>query len=195
MHIIMEILAGITGVYMLLIFIRIMLTWFSGASYGRPMELLCGITDPYLNWFRRFSLLRTGLFDLSPLVAMAVLSIGYNVFSIIARSGGITIGVILAMAVASVWSAVSFILVFFIIALALRLIAYLLNVNSYGRFWQVVDAASKPVLYRINRLLFQRRLVHYRTGILASIGFLLVTMIIGGSLVKVVISVFHKLPF
>jgi YggT family protein len=191
----MEILAGITGVYMLLIFIRIMLTWFSGASYGRPMELLCGITDPYLNWFRRFSLLRTGLFDLSPLVAMAVLSIGYNVFSIIARSGGITIGVILAMAVASVWSAVSFILVFFIIALALRLIAYLLNVNSYGRFWQVVDAASKPVLYRINRLLFQRRLVHYRTGILASIGFLLVTMIIGGSLVKVVISVFHKLPF
>lgn len=194
MQIIMEILAGVTGLYMLVIFIRIMLTWFSGADYGRPMEVLCSITDPYLNWFRRFSVLRAGMFDLSPIAAMAVLSVGYNVFSILARSGAITIGVILGMFLSSLWSAASFILGFFIVVLIIRLFAYLIRVNSYGRFWQVIDTVSKPVLYRINRLLFQRRLVNYRTGILASIGVLLATMIIGGFLVRMVITLFSKLP-
>jgi YggT family protein len=190
----MNILAGVTGVYMLLIFIRIMLTWFSGANYGQPMEILSRITDPYLDWFRRFSLLRTGLFDLSPIAAMAVLSVVHNACSVMAHYGTVTIGLILGMLVSSLWSAVSFILGFFIVALVLRFIAYLVNRKGYGRFWQAVDAVSKPVLYRINRLLFQRRLVNYRTGILASIGVLLVTMIIGGFLVNVVVSIFYKLP-
>jgi YggT family protein len=190
----MNILAGLTGVYMLLIFIRIMLTWFSGANYGQPMEILCRITDPYLDWFRRFSVLRTGVFDLSPIVAMAVLSLGHNIFMTMARYGGISIGVIAAMILSSIWSAVSFILGFFIIVLGLRLIAYLTNRNVYSGFWQVIDAIAKPVLYRINRLLFQRRLVHYQTGILVSIGFLSVAMVLGGFLVHEAVSLVQKLP-
>ena len=36
MFYIMSILAGITSVYMILIFIRILLTWFPGADFGKP---------------------------------------------------------------------------------------------------------------------------------------------------------------
>ncbi|MDR2494968.1 MAG: YggT family protein [Spirochaetaceae bacterium] len=190
----MNILAGMTGLYMLLIFMRVMLTWFSGAHYGRPMDILCGITDPYLNWFRRFSFLRTGALDFSPIIAMAALSLGYNVFAMLGRFGSMRLGIILALAISSLWSAIFFVLGFFIVALVLRLIACLTNRNIYGAFWRIVDTVSQPVLYRLNRLLFRRRLVNYKVGILASIGFLAAVMIVAGLLVRMIVTVFQNLP-
>jgi YggT family protein len=191
----MELLAGVTGIYMAVIFIRVMLTWFSGVRYGQPMAILSRITDPYLDWFRRFSVFRVGAFDLSPIAAMAVLSVAYNVFSILARSGRVTIGLIAGMLILSLWSAVSFFLGFLIIALIVRLIAYLLNMKDSGRFLQVLDAISKPVLYRITRLFFPGRLVHYKVAILAALGLLLAAMIIGGFLVNLAVNIFYKFPF
>ncbi|MDR1955384.1 MAG: YggT family protein [Treponema sp.] len=173
----MNILSGVTGLYLILIAIRIMLTWFSGAQYGRPLELLSGITDPYLRWFRRFSWLRAGFLDLSPILAMAVLSLVHNLFSILARYGRIRLGMILGMVLSSLWSAVSFILGFCIVVLVLRLIAYLTNRNIVGSFWGIIHTLSQPILYRIHRILFRGRLVHYRTGILSAIGVLVVLML------------------
>jgi YggT family protein len=194
MQTLMSILAGCTSLYMLLIFIRILLTWFSGANYGRPMELLCRITDPYLDWFRRFSALRVGFLDLSPIVAMAVLSVANHIFTTLARFGIIHIGGILAMVAASLWSAVSFILGFFIVVLVLRLFAYLTSQNIYGSFWRIIDTISQPVLYRINRLFFRRRLVHYQIGIFLSIGVLLGLIIGGGFLIRAAVSLLERLP-
>ncbi|MDR2257638.1 MAG: YggT family protein, partial [Treponema sp.] len=71
MRIIMNLLAGLTGLYTLLIFIRIMLTWFGNVRFGRPAEILGRITDPYLDWWRRFPL-RAGFLDLSPILGLAV---------------------------------------------------------------------------------------------------------------------------
>ena len=190
----MNILAGFTSLYILLIFIRILLTWFSGANYGRPMEILSRITDPYLDWFRRFPGLRGGIVDLSPIVAMAVLSVANNIFTTLARFGVIHIGGITAMVLASLWSAVSFILGFFIVVLILRLIAYLTNQNIYGSFWRIIDTISQPVLYRINRFFFRRRLVNYRAVILLSIGTLLGLMIGMGFLIRLAVSLLERLP-
>jgi hypothetical protein len=79
------------------------------------VEVLCRITDPYLDWFRRFSSLRIGALDLSPLAAMAVLSVLNSVFLTLGRYGVITLGLILALILQALWSAASFILSFFII--------------------------------------------------------------------------------
>ena len=180
---------------MLLIFIRILLTWFSRADYGRPMEILCRITDPYLNWFRGFSVLKAGYMDLSPIVGMAVLSIAYNILSAIAQTGAVRIGFILAIIASSLWSAASFIFGFFIVVLALRLIAYLTNRDIYrGMFWRIVDGVSKPVLYKTNRFLFRRKIVNYRTGIIASICLLLVSVIVIGFIMRIIISFLNGLP-
>jgi YggT family protein len=194
MSTVMRILGGLTSLYLILIFIRLMLTWFSGAAYGRPVEVLCRITDPYLDWFRRFSSLRIGPLDLSPLAAMAVLSVLNSVFLTLGRYGVITLGLILALILQALWSAASFILSFFIIVLALRLIAYLTNRNVYASFWGIVDTLSRPVLYRINRIIFGNRLVRYLTGIAASIAVLLALRIGLAFLVSLGSGLLSRLP-
>jgi YggT family protein len=170
----MNILWGITTLYMILIFVRIILTWFSGAYYDRAAGLLGSVTDPYLNWFRRFSFLRLANIDLSPIVAIAALSVANNIFLALARNGRITVGIILAMVCSVLWSVLSFILNFLILILALRLAAYLTNRDVYHGFWSVIDRVSAPILYRINRIIFGRRLVRYMTSIIVSLGVLLI---------------------
>ncbi|MDR0708648.1 MAG: YggT family protein [Spirochaetaceae bacterium] len=200
MRTLMNILGGAANLYMLVIFIRVMLTWFSGANFGRPVEFLCRITDPYLNWFRRFRVLRVANLDLSPIAALAVLSIAGNVFATLGRYGTITLGFILAMIVSALWSAVSFILIFFLIVLALRFIAYLTRQNVYGvyspmgAFWRIVDSLSQPITYRINRIIFRNRLVRYHTGLLTSIAVLAALRIGLGFLVRAGINLLSHLP-
>jgi YggT family protein len=179
---------------MVVIFIRIMLTWFSGANFGKPVEFLCRITDPYLNWFRRFRVLRVANLDLSPIAALAVLSIISNIFVTLGRYGTITLGFILAMIVSALWSAVSFILIFFLIVLVLRFIAYLARQNVYGAFWRIVDSLSQPITYRISRIVFQNRIVRYHTGLLTSIAVLAALRIGLGFLVRAGISLLSHLP-
>jgi YggT family protein len=190
----MNILSGITSLYMLLIFIRIMLTWFSGVNYGKPYALLSGITDPYLNWFRRFPALRIASLDLSPIAALAVLSVVNTIFSTLARYGRISLGIILALCLSALWSAVSFILGFFIVIIALRLIAYLSNRDIYSTFWRIIDTLSQPVLYRIGRIVFQDRLVHYLARIITSIAVLLILRIGLGILLRLVMNLLIRLP-
>jgi len=66
-------------VYAVLIFIRILLSWFR-LPYSRPLNALIGfvtdVTDPYLNLWRRFlPMVRLGGagLDLSPMIGTIVL--------------------------------------------------------------------------------------------------------------------------
>jgi YggT family protein len=196
----MNILGGAASLYMIVIFVRVMLTWFSGANYGKPVEFLRRITDPYLDWFRGFKVFRAGNLDLSPIAALAVLSIAGNIFATLGRYGTITLGLILAMIVSALWSAVSFILIFFLIVLVLRFIAYLTRQNVYGShgalgaFWRIVDTLSQPIIYRINRIIFRNRLVRYNTGLLTSIAALAALRIGLEILVRLGIGLLSRLP-
>jgi len=175
------------GLYSLLIIIRIILTWFSGGYYGRPAEILALITDPYLEWWRRRLNLRAGYLDLSPIVAMAALSVAQTICSAIAQTGRVTIGLMLAVCVSALWSAVSFILGFCVVVLVLRLIAYLINANMFGVFWRVIDSISKPIQYRITRIVLGRRIVRFSTSIIITI-LVLIALWIGGSLVIQIVT-------
>jgi YggT family protein len=191
----MNLIGNLAGLYMLLIFIRVMLSWFNASSLGRPVELLGRITDPYLDWWRRFPILRTGFLDLSPIAAMAALSLVQTACGIAARYGRISLGILLAIVLQAVWSVLSFVLAFFIIVLLLRLIAYLSNRNIYSTFWRIVDSVSQPVLYRITRIFFRRRLINYLAGILLSIGVLAALEIGGHFLAALLTGIFQRLPF
>ncbi len=66
-------LANFLNLYMLLIFVRILLSWFQTAEWAQQiMSFLSPITDPYLNIFRSFIPPLGGL-DLSPIVAILLL--------------------------------------------------------------------------------------------------------------------------
>ena len=166
MEVIFSFLTAAAGIYTILIFIRVMMSWFSAGVTGKPAEILSRITDPYLDWWRRNLNLRIGNVDLSAVAGIAALSLFQNILSSISGSGRVTAGNILSVIVMSLWSVVSFILGFFILVIILRLIAYVTNRDIYGVFWQAVDSVSRPVIYKINRLLFKDQITAYPKGII-----------------------------
>jgi YggT family protein len=69
-------------VYLVLIFIRIIMSWLPRIPYNRVLDVFLtfvrDVTDPYLNLFRRFLppvRMGPGALDLSPIVATFVLLI------------------------------------------------------------------------------------------------------------------------
>jgi YggT family protein len=69
-------------IYMVLIFIRVLMSWFTRIPYNRylmaVLDFVRETTDPYLNLFRKFvPMVRIGpgALDLSPIVAIIVLMI------------------------------------------------------------------------------------------------------------------------
>lgn len=73
-------LANFINIYLLLIFVRILLTWFPTVEWmNQVSSFLSPITDPYLNIFRSFIPPIGGL-DLSPILAIIVLQLVAQVF-------------------------------------------------------------------------------------------------------------------
>jgi YggT family protein len=176
----MRVLGTVLSLYSILIFVRIILSWWNGVSFGRMHEFLCGITDPYLNWFRRFAFLRFGNIDLSPIAALAVLSIANNLALVVGSFGRITLGIVLALMLQIIWSAFSFVLGFFAIIIGLRLLAYFMRANIYHPFWRIVASISEPLLYRINRLIFRNRAVPFvQSMVVAVIALIAVSLLVG----------------
>jgi YggT family protein len=186
-------LSFLVSIYMLIIFVRIILTWFSGMDQGGVPEILSKITDPYLDWFRRFPALRVGYMDLSPIVALGVLSLVNRVLGTLAAYGTISIGIILALILQAAWGAASFFLGFLILILILRLIAHLLKLGS-NPFWYIVESISRPVLFRINRFIFKDRIVNFTTGIITSLAVLAAAYLVLNIVVFIVSRLLVRLP-
>jgi len=194
MRVIFGVLAGAAGIYSILIFIRIIISWFGGMAYGKPVDLLVRVTDPYLDWWRRRLNLRVGFLDFSAVVAITALSIVQSILYSIYVSAALRIGNILVVVLLSLWSIVSFILGFCIIIIILRLVAYLTSRDIYSPFWRVIDTISQPLLYRLNRIIFGKRIVSYLRGIIFSSLLLVAVMIGGRMLVQLLASLLEKLP-
>ena len=63
------------NIYMVLMFVRILLSWFPNINwYDPPFSVLSQLTDPYLNLFRSF-IPPLGGIDFSAIIAIFVLQI------------------------------------------------------------------------------------------------------------------------
>ncbi len=86
MNLLFRTLYTFISLYSLLLFIRILLTWFPNVDwYKQPFAALSQVTDPYLNIFRSF-IPPLGGIDLSPILAIFVLQILGNALGTIANS-------------------------------------------------------------------------------------------------------------
>lgn len=65
--------------YTLMIFIRIVGSWFGAVARHPAMQFVSQFTDPYLNAIRRVVPPIGGRFDLSPLLGYFVLQIGEQI--------------------------------------------------------------------------------------------------------------------
>lgn len=192
---IMRLLSTLISIYMFVIFIRIVLSWFRGGEYGQVMEWLRRVTDPYLNIFRGSKWTRIGYMDFSPVVAIIALSIVSNVFARIAVAGTISVGIILAMITQALASAISFFFVLFAILAGIRLVSTFLNIDSTGRFWLVLDEILQPTAGRLSDRLTRGREIGYRNALLLFVGVLVVVLVLGNIGVDFLSRALVRLPF
>lgn len=195
MQLVLKIIAGAASVYMLLLIIRILLTWFQGPRDFSSFRILDNITEPYLSLFRRITFLRTDRIDFSPLAALLVLGIFINIINTLATYGIITLGVILAIIISALWSSLSWILTFFIILTLIRLVALLFEANSVSPFMQTLDIIIRPLLAWTSRVILRGKTISFRMILVFTSLFLLITAFAGRLLIRLLIKFLLSLPF
>ncbi|MFW6214452.1 MAG: YggT family protein [Alkalispirochaetaceae bacterium] len=191
---IMRVLSSAISIYMIVLFVRILMSWFQGAGHGRAMQILRRVTDPYLDFFRRFEIFRFGNFDFSPVAAILTLSILNTIAIQLANAGPVTVGFVLALILSAVWSAVSFFLLFFLILTVVRLVGLLLGKDT-GHFWYVLDQILDGVVQRASRPFMRGRFISHRDGLLIFAGVDLGILLIANPLIDLVSGALLRLPF
>lgn len=79
-------LAQFLQIYLVLLFIRILLSWFPNINwYDPPFSILSQLTDPYLNIFRSV-IPPLGGIDFSPMLAIILLQFAASLLSSIPRA-------------------------------------------------------------------------------------------------------------
>ncbi|HOV63825.1 MAG TPA: YggT family protein [Spirochaetia bacterium] len=194
MQLIFRIATGFISIYLVLIFLRILLTWFSGYEHERGFRMLTSITDPYLMLFRKIRLFSSGRIDFSPLFASLLLIVILNITYTFSIAGRITLGLVLAIIIQALWSAVSFILIFFIVLLVVRFVMYLFKVSFVSPVVQTLDTVLSPLLMRVQRWIFKRRIVNYKLGIAFTCSLLIILFLIGRFFIRRLSLILLSLP-
>ena len=191
----MRFISAILSLYMVLIFIRILLSWFSGpSSEGRSVQLLHKATDPYLAWFRRFTFLQRGRIDFTPIAAIITLGVVLNITNTLAVRAEISVGIVLALIVGAVGSAFFFIVGFFLLLTIARVVSVFFGASSVHPFWQTIDTIINPVLAFLQKTFLRNREMTYRSGLVVSAVILLVIFFLGRFLLARLVALISSLP-
>ncbi len=189
----MGVVSSLLQVYMLLLVIRIVLTWVS-MDHGHPViRILHSITDPYLNWFRRFRFLVLGNLDFSPLAALLVVNFFASLVRMIGMYGQVKLGIVLTILVQLLWEAVSF---FFLLLGILALVRFLALQFRWGgqAIWAYLDAILQPAANGLGRLLRPRSIPSYTTTLLALAALNLIVWGVGRFLIELLTRFLVALP-
>ncbi len=142
-------LSAVTSIYMLLIVFRVLLSWFQGRLNGKGVEILIKITEPYMSKFRNISWLRFGFLDFSPVIAIALLGLVSQIFTSLAVTGHLSIGLVLAYIIRSAWNFVSFFMDALIILMIFRLVTVIFFSGWSHQFLFQLDNLLYKVVSRI----------------------------------------------
>jgi YggT family protein len=192
---VLKVVSAILLLYLFLLSIRIVLGWFSrqyggsgaqgirgGASLsslGRPWELLCRFTDPYLGTFYRLRFLRKGIFDFTPIAAILVLVVALDLVNALLSYGRVGVGFFMASVVWAAWSGARFLLLLFLLVGVLRTIPILTRATSGAMMWKVVDLIVQPLVSFVMRVFHTGRRSGYTQYLLLTVGLLFVAWLLG----------------
>ncbi len=163
---VLKIISGVVLAYILVLVIRILLSWFSAAGVhgSREYSFLYKITEPYLRIFRKIKFLHIKNIDFSPVIAILVLQLISFILMYIVAFGTITFGVIAYAVISGIWNIISFILILLLILFVVKIIVLLARANTASKFVITIDNILHPVMAWINIRLFKRKIVQYRTS-------------------------------
>lgn len=190
-----RIVSVVVSIYMLLCIVRIFFSWVPSLMTTKWGRLIADLTDPYLELFRPIALFRTPNVDFSPIVALAVLSVVNSLFVTLSYAVRITLGFILSLLLDAAWSAVSFLLGFFLVVVFIRIIGVIARLATLHPLWQILDGIINPVLFRVNTLIYRGRAVQYLQGLITGFVVVLVVRGLGGWIVRLLTSLLMSLPF
>jgi YggT family protein len=189
-----RLLSALLVVYIILISMRFLLSWFPGAASGRHWKTLLRLTDPYLRLFRGLEFLRRGHFDFTAVAAVLVLIVALDLIGAIAGTGRFTLGLVLGTVAGALWSGLSFLLILFIVLAALRLIFRLFTRRYESSVGELLEAMVRPLVNLARGLL--PRTLHREEHLLAVvIAALVVAHLLGGLLFRLLRASLLALPF
>lgn len=177
-----KLLSTLLNIYSFIIFIRIILSWFTlrGNTYGFSqtsiITYIYKITDPYLNWFRRFKFLQIGFLDFSAILAIMVLYFVSNIMRIIGNTGTITLTMIILLLLSSLWSLASSIMFILTIILIVRII--FIQLNKYSQIFYNLDGYIEPSVRKFSNLI-TKKFTTYKVNLIILTIALVLAQIIG----------------
>jgi YggT family protein len=194
-----SILASLLSFYSLLIWLRIVLTWIKvpGQMQENPLAHYLGkIVDPYLSWFKGITSLRRSRFDLTPLVALAALSVVQSMLRLYGSYGKLTVGMVFALVIQTLWSyLVSPIFWFVIILLGIRLVfCYRRSPQSIG-YITMLDSMIGGVLNWVQNLFYPKKAINDRQLVITSLIFFIALYVVTSLVLRFLIGFFANLSF
>lgn len=188
---ILQIISGLVLVYMLILVIRILLSWFTAPDVqgSGAYSFLYKITEPYLSVFRKIKFLHIGRFDISPVFAILTLQLVSFILSYIVFYGAITIGVIAYAVISGVMNIILFILGLLVILFVIKIIVLIARVNTAGKFVIALDNILHPIMAWINIRLFKRKIVQYKTSMVICTSIFALLLVGGFFLLKLLRSI------
>jgi YggT family protein len=181
--------------YLFLLSARIVLSWFSGTSMGRPWDLLKRATDPYLGLFYRLRFLRRGPVDFTPVVAVLALVVLLDLVNELIRGGRITVGLAASSLLRAGWSGAGFLLLLFLVVGVLRAIPLVFRALPGATLWKTLDLLVQPPVAWVSRLFRLEGRASYAQRLLLTLGLLLVAWLLGRLAIVRLAALLARLPF
>ncbi|MCQ2594520.1 MAG: YggT family protein [Treponemataceae bacterium] len=187
-------LSSLVTAYALLVFVRVMITWFPSAQYSKAGQFLSNLCDPFLNLFRRIRFLRFGNLDFSPALAIGVLALASSFLQRLANGQRISIGMILSALVSICWSLAHSLLQIFVLILVIRLIVTFIDSLNSSPFFSSLDNFLSPMLYGITKKFAPNRFIKYQTTLIIGIAACVVIIFAGNILFGIICGGLSALP-
>lgn len=182
--------------YAFLCSIRIVLTWIPGLENGFT-RFLSNLCDPYLNFFSKRGILRIGVLDFSPVLAIALLSLGAMLCNSLGYNESLSFAVFLGAVISTAWSIVTSILFFLTLVFAIRLIVLIFQNNSYhgSSFFKMIDTIFSQIIFGIANTFSRGKLIPFKTALIIDIITLIVLTVFGNIFINQLIKLVHLIPF
>lgn len=153
----------------MLIVVDIILKWIYSGPKGRGTMMISQLTDPFLNFFKRFRISRIGYIDISPLLAVLTLSIINQILGRIRELGSITFWAIIAIIISSVWNVIMTLLLAVLVVAAVRYLFLMFTTNKMNSFANACDAFFIPLSSRIASVFIKNASSSYQLNLIISI--------------------------
>ncbi|HZJ87757.1 MAG TPA: YggT family protein [Sphaerochaeta sp.] len=190
-----SVLASLLSFYSLLIWLRLLLSWVKVAE--TPVGYwLKRIVDPYLEIFKPIAALRRDRFDLTPLAALATLSVVQSLLRLYGTYGTLTVALVAALILQTLWSfLVSPLFWFFIILLIVRLYyTYKASIHTI-RYIAMLDSLIGDLMNWVHRTFYPGKAISDRRLVVTTLIATIALYLASSALLRLLVGLIMRIGF